>query len=111
MIQGVLEKRMTRTMVPRLLEYARSSKDILSAIAALKAIRSSLGDEQFESLLSTVQGHPNEELRKAAEDDIMEIIKKTNNRHDLSKRIQAALNETTSSNRSSLLRLKTAAGN
>ena len=111
MIQGVLEKRMTRTMVPRLLEYARSSKDILSAIAALKAIRSSLGDEQFESLLSTVQGHPNEELRKAAEDDIMEIVKKTNNRHDLSKRIQAALNETTSSNRSSLLRLKTAAGN
>jgi serine/threonine protein kinase len=111
MIRDVLAKRMTSTMVPTLLEFARSTKDNDSAIAALHAIRSSVKDDQFDPLFSTLQGHPNAEVRKAAEDGIAEIIKKSSRRSELAKQIATALNSITDSKiREPLLRLKTAAG-
>jgi hypothetical protein len=111
MIRDVLAKRMTSTMVPAMLEFARSTKDNGSAVAALQAIRSSVGDDQFDPLFSTLQGHPNDEVRQAAEAGITEIIRKTNRRSELATQITAALKSITDTRiREPLIRLKSAAG-
>ncbi|NQX01324.1 protein kinase [bacterium] len=111
MIQEVLEKRMNKAMVPALVDFARSTKDVNSAIVALRAVRNSAGDEQFEPFFSLVQGHPNPEIRKAAEEAITEILKKSDKRRELMKLINTALNSITDSRiRESLLRLKAPAG-
>ena len=111
MIRDVIAKRMTSTMVPAMLEFARSTKDNGSAVAALQAIHSSVGDDQFDPLFSTLQGHPNAEVRKAAENGITEIIKKSNRRSELATQITTALQGITDTKiREPLLRLKTAAG-
>jgi serine/threonine protein kinase len=111
MIRDVLGKRMTSPMVTPLLEFARTTKDNPSAVAALQAIRSTAGDDQFEPLFSMLQGHPNADIRKAAEDAIREILKKTSRRADFAKQINSALGSITNSNiREHLLRLKTNVG-
>ncbi len=111
MIRDVLAKRMTSAMVPAMLEFARSTKDNDSAVAALQAIHSSLGDEQFDPLFSTLQGHPNAEVRNAAEAGITEILKKSSRRSELATQITTALQGITDTKiREPLLRLKTATG-
>ena len=102
---------MTSAMVPAMLEFARSTKDNDSAVAALQAIHSSLGDEQFDPLFSTLQGHPNAEVRNAAEAGITEILKKSSRRSELATQITTALQGITDTKiREPLLRLKTATG-
>ena len=111
MIRDVLGKRMAGPMVVPLVEFARSTKDNTSAVAALQAIRSSVGDDQFEPLFSMLQGHPNADIRKAAEDAIREILKKTTRRAEFAKQIDTALGGITDSRiRELLLNLKTSAG-
>lgn len=111
MIHDVIESRMNPGMVPAMVEFARSTKDMDSAVAALQAIRSSVGDPQFEPLFSILQFHPNAELRKAAEESVTEILRKTTRKADYSKQIATALNSTTDSKvKESLGRLKKATG-
>lgn len=111
MIRDVLGKRVTSPMVLPLLDFARSTKDNASAVAALQAIRTSVGDDQFDPLFSTLQGHPNADIRKAAEDAIREILRKTSRRSELDKQIDTALGSITDSRiREHLLRLKTGNG-
>ena len=97
MIHEVLEKRMNAASVPALVDFARSTKDIGSATAALTAVRKSAGDAQFDPFFSIVQGHPNAELRKAAEEAITEILRKTSKRGEYAKLINSALKSTTDS--------------
>ncbi len=111
MIQNVLEKRMTSAMVPTLVDFSRSTKDIGSAIAALRAVRTSVDDNQFDPFFSVVQGHPNAELRQAAEAGLTEILRKSSRRGEFAKQINEALKSINDSKiRESLQRLKTAAG-
>jgi serine/threonine protein kinase len=111
MIHDVLEKRMNTASVPALVDFARSTKDIVSATAALRAVRPAIGDAQFDPFFSIVQGHPNVELRKAAEEGITEILRKTSKRGEYAKLINNALNSISDSKiREGLQRLKTAAG-
>lgn len=111
MIQEVLAKRMNPASVPALVEFARSTPDAVSATAALRAVRPAISDAQFDPFFSIVQGHPNVELRKAAEEGITEILRKTSKRGEYAKLITAALKSTTDSKlREGLQRLKTAAG-
>lgn len=111
MIHEVLEKRMNTASVTALVDFARSTKDIASATAALKAVRKSAGDAQFDPFFSIVQGHPNAELRKAAEEGIMEILGKSSKRGEYAKLIASALKSTNDIKiREGLQRLKTAAG-
>jgi hypothetical protein len=111
MIHDVLEKRMNAASVPALVDFARSTKDIVSATAALRAVRPSIGDAQFDPFFSIVQGHPNAELRKAAEEGITEILRKSSKRGEYVKLINNAVKSITDSKiREGLQRLKTAAG-
>jgi hypothetical protein len=111
MFQEVLEKRMNPDIAPILVEFARNTKDMTSAAASLRAVRASVGENQFEPIFSVVQFHPNADVRKAAEETILEIIRRSSKRGDLASQINKALGSTTDGKaRESLQRLKSAAG-
>jgi hypothetical protein len=111
MIHEVLEKRISPAMAPILVDFSRSTKDIGSAIAALRAVRTVVNDNQFDPFFSVVQGHPDAELRQAAEECLTEILRKSSRRSEFAKQINGALKSITDSKiRESLQRLKTAAG-
>jgi serine/threonine protein kinase len=111
MIEGVLGKRMNPAMVPALVDFSRSTKDMNSAIASLRAVRSAAGDAQFDPFFSIVQFHPNAQLRQAAEECLVEILRKSSKRSDFAKQINAGISTVTDSKiRESLQRLKAAAG-
>ena len=112
MIRDVLEKRMNPAIVPALVDFARSTKDIVSAIAALKAVRSSVGDNQFDPFFSIVQVSP--ECRSPQgrrRSHSWKFSAKSGKRGEYAKLINTALNSITDSKiREALQRLKTAAG-
>ncbi len=90
-IRNVLAQRNGPTMIDPLIEFARSTNDINSAVAAMEAIRPIVGNGQFETLLGVVQFHPNAELRKAAAATAATIFKKSGNRGELINAIDKAL--------------------
>jgi serine/threonine protein kinase len=107
MILEVLAKRANSSMAPALLEFARTSPDVRSAVAAMQVLRTAAGDAQFESLLTVVQFSPKAELRTAAEEAATAILKKSGKRGDLDKLIAKALEATSEkSTREPLLRLQ-----
>jgi hypothetical protein len=109
MILQVLAKRGNSSMAPGLLEFARTTPDVRSAVAAMQIIRTTAGDAQFESLLTVVQFSPNTELRTAAEDAATAILKKSNQRGDLVKLVAKSLEATSDKKaREPLLRLQAA---
>ena len=111
LIREVLTKRATVAMVPALVEFARSTNDYRSAVAALVAIRGTAGDAQFEPFLAVIQFHPNAEIRKAAEETAVEILRRSRKHGDFLTLVNAALADTTDSKiREALLRLQEAAG-
>lgn len=111
LISEVLAKRVSAAMVPPLTDFARSTKDAGSAAAALAAIRTSAGDEQFEALLNVTQFHPNSKVRQAAADTAAEIVRKSRKRDELLKMTAKALETTTRNEiREALLRIQSAGG-
>jgi hypothetical protein len=111
MIHEVLEKRMNPAMVPTLVDFSRSTKDMDSAVASLRAVRSAVDDAQFDPFFSILQFHPNAQLRAVAEENVVEILRKSTKRGDYAKQIHSVLSTTTDSKiRETLQRLKTAAG-
>jgi hypothetical protein len=96
-------------MAPVLLEFARTTPDVRSALAAMQILPTIAGDAQFESLLTVVQFSPNAELRTAAEDTAAAVLKKSNKRGDLAKLITKSLEATSDKKaREPLLRLQIA---
>ena len=111
LIRSVLAKRASTTMVPSLTEFARTTNDVRSAVAAIEAIHTTAGDSQFEPILSVMQFHPNADLRKAAEESAAAILKRTRNRSSLLKNLATALGSAKDLKiRESLQRLQTATG-
>jgi serine/threonine protein kinase len=90
-ILNVLAKRMNLAMVDPLIEFARSTNDIGSAVAAMEAIRPVVGNGQFDTLLGVVQFHPNADLRKATADTATSIVKRSSNPGELINVLDKAL--------------------
>jgi serine/threonine protein kinase len=106
LIRDVIALRINPSMVAILLEFARTTRDSTSAITALRVIRSVSGDDQFDALLTVVQFHPNKDLRKAAEEVTLDVLKRSRQGTDLGKRLGKALEGSTDSKvRDTLLRL------
>jgi serine/threonine protein kinase len=80
LIRDVLGKRKNSSIVPTLLNYAKSTDDTKIAIAALEASRYMAKDSHFKSFLEVLQNTSNEAIRKAAEDNIGVIIKKSSSK-------------------------------
>lgn len=107
LIRDVLRKRKNPAVVPTLLTYAsRSTNDPRSAVAALQAVRFMAGDEQFPGFLEVIASTKHDDVRKAAEETMAQIIKKSPNRTEFAGRLadafEGAIDHAT---RHSLLRL------
>lgn len=107
LIRDVLRKRKNPSVVPTLLAYAsRSSQDPRSAVAALQAVRFMVGDEQADKFLDVLEATDNDDVRKAAEETLAQIIRKTSNRASLANRIAKSYSDSADDDvRHSLLRL------
>jgi serine/threonine protein kinase len=93
-IRKVASKRVTPSTATYLIDFARSTKDILSATAAMEAVKNVAGDEHFGSFLSVIEFHPNADLRSAAESAATEVMKKTKSRTTLLTQLKKAIGET-----------------
>ena len=111
LIREVLQDRVNPEMVPGLMEFARTTKDIPSAVATFEAITPLAGDQQFEAFLAVLQFHPNPVFRQAAEDGAVAVIQRSSARSKWLAAVNAALNDTVDAKiKESLGRVKSAGG-
>ncbi len=107
LIRDVLTRRLNRAMVPDLLDYGRKTTHTPTALAIFQAIRPWAGDGEFESFLSVAQFSKNADLRQAAEESAIAVMKKSSARGKLVAMVEAALKDTTDTKiRESLERVK-----
>jgi HEAT repeat protein len=107
LIRDVLRKRKNPAVVPTLLAYAsRPTQDPRSAVAALQAVRFMVSDEQADKFLDVLEATDNDDVRKAAEETLAQIIKKTSNRAAIADRLAKSYADSADDDiRHSLLRL------
>jgi hypothetical protein len=109
LILSVIGKRSNRAMVPSLLDFARKTKDVNSAVSALQVLSPFSGDEQLPDLLAVVQFHPNPALKKAAEEALVETLKRSQQRTAFAKQLAQAIDGTTDLKiRKTLIKLQSA---
>ncbi len=94
MISEVLAERVTPAMISQLMDFARATKDTLSAIAIFEAIRPVAGDDQFDAFLDVARFSPNAAFRKAAEESAVVVMKKSRNKKNLQSKVTAILKNT-----------------
>ncbi|MEO5712212.1 MAG: protein kinase [Luteolibacter sp.] len=106
LIRDVLGKRKYPAAAPALLDYSRSASDPVLATAAIQAIRSTATEDHFKPLIDIVQTTANEDVRKAAEETLAVIIRKSTHRSLLGSQLGTAyINAANSRIRGALLRL------
>jgi serine/threonine protein kinase len=110
LISKVLAPRMTTAMVAPLTDFARATNDPKSAVAAMLALKTWAGDEQFEGLLNVMQFSKNPDLRAAATENAVEIMRKSRKRDDLMKLVDRDLEGSSGAAREALEKVKAAAG-
>jgi hypothetical protein len=80
LLRRVVPRRSDPSVVPYLIEFARSSVDESAAAAALAAVSELGGDEQIPEFLDVIQFTDSTPIRKAAEDAAAEAIHNSENR-------------------------------
>jgi hypothetical protein len=111
LIRDVLRMRKNPSVVPALMSYARTTSDVRAAVASIQAVRFMAGEEQFDQFLEVIQSTTQEEVRKATEDTIAEIIKKSTSKDKLAAKLATAYDTSLNENvRHSILRLLGRAG-
>jgi hypothetical protein len=90
LIGEVLRARNNPAIMPAMLECAASSDDPKLVVAALQAVRQTAGDDQFDFFLKLIETTNNNRIRDAAEENIVEILRKTGNLADLAQKLKAA---------------------
>jgi hypothetical protein len=111
LLSRVVGQRKNPAVVPKLLAFARNSSDAASAKAALEAVSSLGGDDQFAELLDVIQFTPDSGVRTAAEASAGQIISKSAKRSDFAATLATAhAGATNDDTRHALLRLLGRAG-
>lgn len=77
LISQVLRRRANPNIVTPMLEYASNTDNDDGAVAALEAVRMLVDESHFDSLLNILQFTTNVEIRRRAEEALVEIIKKS----------------------------------
>jgi hypothetical protein len=91
LIRDVLSKRKNPAVVPILMEFCRSTNDTNAAIAAIQACRFMASDAEFPKYLDIVGFNPNPNIRQAAEENVVEILRKSANHEALGSKVSSAL--------------------
>jgi hypothetical protein len=110
-IRDVLRKRANPKVIPTLLAYARNTQETKGAVAALQACRFMATDAQFGDFLEVIRFNTDSTIRTAAEEAVIEILKKSSNRGDLADRLASSYgNSPNDEVRHSMIRLLARAG-
>jgi serine/threonine protein kinase len=90
LISEVLRARNNPAIMPAMLEFAAAADNPELVVAALQAVRQMAGDDQFQIFLKLIETTDNNLIRDAAEENIVEILRKTGSLADLTKQIKSA---------------------
>jgi serine/threonine protein kinase len=90
LISEVLRTRNNPVIMPAMLQFAASSGDPALVVAALQSVRDMAGDAQFDTFLKLIETTNNNLIRDAAEQNIVEILKKTGDLKSLNAQLKAA---------------------
>lgn len=111
LLARVIGQRKNEEVIPKLLTFARTTSDEKGARAALEAVKSLGGGEQFTELLNVIQFTASTDIRKAAEAAAGHVISKAPRPQALSGAVASAYAAATSEDtRHALLRLLGRAG-
>lgn len=80
LLRDVLGQRNNASVLPVLIEFAKTTKDPAAQAGALWALRSMVGQEHYPQLFQIIQETQNDEVRLAAEEALGEIIMRASNR-------------------------------
>ncbi len=94
-IREVVAKRIKPADAQQMLDFARQTKDIPSAVAALEAITPVALEQQFEALLSIIQFIPDAQIQKAAAGAASGVVKRSGRKGPLQDQVSKALQSTT----------------
>ena len=90
LLRQVLRRRENPAIIGTLLNFARTTDDKMAAIAAIEATRFMATDGQLQEFLDFIKTTKDDLIRKAAEENVAEIIKKTASKATLGKTISEA---------------------
>jgi serine/threonine protein kinase len=76
LIRDVLGKRRNPSIIQTLLDFSKSTNEPTSAVAAIEACRFMANETHLQKFLDVLIATPNEQIRKATEDNIITILKK-----------------------------------
>jgi serine/threonine protein kinase len=93
-IKQVVATHVTPENADGLIDFARGSKDKLSARAAFEAVKNSAQDKHFANFLAVISFHPDSETRKIAESVATQILKSSKDQPTLRAQLAKALSET-----------------
>ena len=105
LIGNVLRSRANPEVVETLLDFAKSTDEKESAVAAMEAIRPSATDKSFPEILGFISSDDNR-MRTATEETAVKIIERSSSKGDLRARLTEAYNSASKDNvRHAMLRL------
>jgi serine/threonine protein kinase len=111
LLERVVGQRKNPSVVPKLLTFARNSNDAAGARAALQAVSTLGGDDNFAELLDVIQFTADSGVRQAAEACAGQIITKSAKKSDFAATLATAFAAATNDDtRHALLRLLGRAG-
>lgn len=111
LIGPVLRKRKNPIVIPTLLAFCRSTDDVASAMAAIQTCRFMATDKELPNFLDIVISNSNAAIRKEAEGNVTEILKKSTTRDAFASTLATSLASATNSEvKYSLIRLIGCAG-
>lgn len=90
LIRDVLRIRANPAIIGTLLDFARSTNDTPSTVAAIEATLNMAGDEHFSEFLRFIQQTKEESIRKAAEETAAKIIERSSLRASLANTLISA---------------------
>ncbi len=90
LIRDVLRLRKNPSVVPQLIEYSKTTSDPQAAVASIEAIRFMATESNIPDFLEIIRSTNNDQMRRAAEENIANIISKSTSTAAISDKIFAA---------------------
>ena len=92
LISQVLRRRGNPEIVSPMLDYAANTDNESAAIAAMQSVRHMVDDSHFDHLLNTLQFTTSVEMRRAAEEAIVNVLEKSSQSEQYASKLRGVFN-------------------